>query len=81
VDKRIPPTMPLGYLKEQKVEKEGINKASWLPAWTKVGKRGFQYSPLVTCMNKSWKKRVPIWPLGYLNEQKVEKEGSNKTSW
>lgn len=39
---RNPPTMPLGYLKEQKVKKAGINKAPWLPKKTKIAKKGHQ---------------------------------------
>jgi len=32
-------------------------------------------------MNKNWKKRSPIKPIGYLNEQILEKEGTNIVSW
>jgi len=32
-------------------------------------------------MNKNWEKRAPIKPVGYLNEQKLEKEGANKADW
>jgi hypothetical protein len=34
------PIRPLGYLKEQILENEGTNNASWLPVITKIGKEG-----------------------------------------
>jgi hypothetical protein len=30
---------------------------------------------------KKWKKRTPIRLLGYLKEQKMEKESTNKAAW
>jgi hypothetical protein len=37
---------PLGYLKEQKMEKEVINEASWLPRKTKKWKKRSPIKPL-----------------------------------